>query len=124
MNIALTKGYEFTSGYHGTDLITARSIFDNGFDASRFYTHFAPSDNYELAKGHGDKNARRSSVGKYAVIGVDFNQIGRIESDYGSIIFYEDELDLIEVTDMTIYQVNDIGGHETIVERIVKSSPE
>lgn len=118
--INLIEGYEYTSGYHGTDLITARTIFDTGFDRFHFDTHFAPSDDYELAKAHGNKNACRASMGKYAILDVNFNQVGRIASDYGNIVFYNDKLASMTIRGMDIYMRGETEDRDLFVDRIIK----
>lgn len=65
----LIVGYEYPNGYHGTDIVTARTIFSDGLSLDSYGTDIAPADNYELAKGHGNK-MRRARTGEFAVIGV------------------------------------------------------
>ncbi len=118
----IIESYEYVTGYHGTDISTARAILNDGFSSTYGETHFAPEDNYWLAKVHGHKNALRANAGQYAVLGVNFNQIGHIANEYGSITFYHEELDLVEVACMGIYRVGLEESADELVSSLTKAT--
>lgn len=118
----LIEGHEYTSGYHGTDLVTAHMLFAEGFRQDIYGTDFAPADNYDLAKAHGRINALRPHMGQFAVLAVDFNQIGHIMSEYGNVRFYGDELAPLIIQHMDVYRLGESEPYDKLTQTVSKSS--
>jgi len=112
----------YTEGYHGTDELTARRIFEHGFnaDVSDELYLAAPYQTW-LAHDHGVKNAERTGSENYAILTATFPETWPQSNRLGpeSIRFYGDDINTVAIRSLSVYTKNGElleGGHIEVTD--------